>query len=242
MNILIVNDDGIEAKGLAIMTKAAANFGSVYIAGPHDEKSAQSQSITIKGPITVHPTESRLGVVEGLSVEGTPVDALRIALKVFDVEFDLVISGINHGANLAYDVSYSATVACAFEAALHKIPALAFSADDIHSPYIYDETVKLLDEILTTKLYTSAQVLNINFPKATFQKSLGTKVTILGKRQYHTEFIKMAGTNKYNLSSSTTYFVEKENTDVYAFEHGCVSITPLQIDRTDLTAIKKIKI
>ncbi len=159
---------------------------------------------------------------------------------MFDLEFDLVLSGLNHGPNLAKDVPYSGTVAAAYEAALSNVPAIAFSADDVQAPYVYDELVKLLDEILESEIYKQVFMLNINLPKRSFNKPLGTKITHLGKRMTHSELVKSKDEDKYHVTSSSTHYVEHEDSDVYAFENGYVSITPLKEDRTDHDAIKKL--
>ncbi|MBN3490384.1 5'/3'-nucleotidase SurE [Acholeplasma equirhinis] len=240
MNILIVNDDGINAEGLKLLTKAAAHHGTVYVAAPKHQQSAKSASITIKGPIEVTEVEPLFGSVRSIAVDGYPADAVRAGLKIFDQEFDLVLSGINHGCNIAHDVQYSGTVGAAFEAAILGLPAIAFSAADINLSYVYDETVKLLDEIIENKLYHEADVLNVNYPHYNFQKVLGTKITKLGKRLQHLEFMKTDKPNMYNLSHSIMKIVEDDTSDVYAYENGYVSITPIKFDRTDYKKIEKI--
>ena len=240
MHILVVNDDGIKAEGLKILTKAAAHFGTVYVAAPMHQQSAKSATITIKGPIHVEEVEPLLGSVRAIQVDGYPADCVRAGLKIFDVEFDLVVSGVNHGVNIARDVQYSGTVGAAFEAAILGLPAMAFSAADIKLPYVYDETVKLLDELIENKLYLETDVLNINYPHYNHQKVLGTKITKVGKRLQHLEFMKSDKPNLYHLSHSIMKIVEDEDSDVFAYENGYVSITPLTIDRTDYKKIANI--
>jgi len=240
MNILIVNDDGMNAKGLAILAKAASNFGTVYATTTKTSQSGSSFSITIKGPLSVDFEDPIPGTVGFISVSGTPLDALKVGLKIFDVDFDLVLTGINHGLNVAYDVNYSGTVALAYEASFNKIFSIAFSADDINANYLYDEVTRLIEEILASNDLQKAEVISVNFPRSSFKTVLGTKYTKLGKRQYHTEFVKVPDTNKYNLTSSTTYYMEDADTDVSAVENGYVSVTPLKNDRTDATILKKL--
>jgi len=240
MNILIVNDDGIGKEGLNTLVKAASYFGQVYVAAPKYQQSAMSASITIKGPIEIEEITPIYGSRRTVVVTGTPVDTLRAGLKVFDQEFDLVLSGINHGPNLATDVHYSGTVAAAYEAAINQIPAIAFSAHDINLEYVYDETVKILDEIIESQVYKKAFVLNINYPHKSFKKVQGVKITKLGMRIQHIEYVKSDKPNIYNFSYSMINYKEDDDSDIEAFNQGYVSITPLKFDRTDFDAIKRM--
>lgn len=238
MNILIVNDDGVFAEGLSILVKAASHHGNVYVAAPKNEQSAKGSSITIKGPIMIEEIEPLFGSTRTIMIDGTPSDAVRAGVKIFDQEFDLVLSGVNNGVNLATDVHYSGTVSAAFEASLMGFHAIAFSAHDINLPYIYDETVKLLDEIIENQLYKGTAVLNINYPHQMFKKVLGTKITKLGLRIQRSEYVKSDKPNLYHLVGSSINFKEDELSDMAAFNEGYVSITPLQFDRTDYKKIK----
>lgn len=240
MNILVVNDDGINAEGIRILVKAASHFGTVYVSAPKFQQSAMSAAITIKGPMEIEEVEPVFPSVRSIQVTGTPADSLKAGLKIFDQEFDLVLSGINHGVNLATDVHYSGTVAAAFEASLYGIPAIAFSTPDIKLPYLYDETIKLLDEIIENKLYKNTNILNVNFPHASFKKVLGTRITKMGQRIQYLEFVKSDKPNFYHLHSSDIQFKEDENSDMTAYHEGYVSITPLQFDRTNYVKIKEI--
>jgi 5'-nucleotidase len=121
MNILVVNDDGYQAEGLGILVRALAPFGNVYVSAPKDHQSAKSHAITIKSRIETFITEPIFGSVATLVVDGMPADATRLGLKVFNVDFDLVVSGINYGMNIAKDVLYSGTVAAALEAKVFGI-------------------------------------------------------------------------------------------------------------------------
>src|SRR5690554_1180166 len=240
MNILVVNDDGIDAEGLRILTKAASYHGSVYVSAPKVQQSAKSASITYTGYIDVEEIEPVLGSVRTIVVDGTPADCVRLGVKVFEQEFDLVVSGINDGVNLAIDVQYSGTVAAAFEASIMGLNAIAFSAPDIKLPYIFDETIKILDEIIENKLYLETDILNINYPHASFKKVLGTRITKMGLRIQHSEFIKTDKPNTYRILGSNIFVKEGQDADMTAFNEGYVSITPLKMDRTDYKKIEKL--
>ncbi|MCK9235399.1 MAG: 5'/3'-nucleotidase SurE [Acholeplasmataceae bacterium] len=240
MNILIVNDDGYQAKGLALLIKALAPFGNLYVAAPKEPQSGQSQAITITNKIEAYDIDPLIGTTETLVVNGTPADAVRMGLKFFNVDFDLVVSGINHGVNIASDVLYSGTVAAAIEAKILGIDAIAISAADVHLPYLFDETYKLFDEILETKVYQFNGILNINFPKASFARPQGVKITNQGLRLQHTEFTLSEKTDVYYIKSSLIHYEEHPDSDVVAYENGYISMTPLKLDRTDHAYIKKI--
>jgi len=240
MNILVVNDDGINAKGLSILAKAASYHGSVFVAAPKVQQSAKSASITYFGHIDVEEVEPIFGSVRTIVVDGTPADCVRLGVKVFEQEFDLVLSGINHGVNLAMDVQYSGTIAAAFEASIMGLNAIAFSAADIDLDYIFDETVKLLDEIIENELYLDTDILNINYPHQSFKKVVGTKLTSMGLRIQHSEYIKTEKPNEYRILSSNVFVKEKDDADMTAFNAGYVSITPLKLDRTDYKKLKKV--
>lgn len=240
MNILIVNDDGIDAEGLRILTKAASYHGSVFVAAPKFQQSAKSAAITYTGNIEVEEIDPVLGSVRTIVVDGTPADCVRLGIKVYEQEFDLVLSGINHGINLALDVQYSGTVAAAFEAAIMGLNAVAFSVADIALPYVFDETVKILDEIIANKLYLHTDILNVNYPHASFKKVLGTRITKMGLRIQHSEYIKTDKVNTFRILGSNMFVKEDDDSDMTAYNEGFVSITPLQLDRTDYKKIEKL--
>lgn len=240
MNILIVNDDGINALGIEILTKAASQFGICYVAAPLYEQSAKSASITIKGPVIIKDNFKISYAHKAIAIDGSPSDAVRAGLKFFEVDFDLVLSGINNGVNIASDIQYSGTVAAAFEAAIFGVPGIAFSAHDINLEYVFDETVKLLDEIINYQLYLETDILNINYPHRSILKPKGVKITKQGKRLQVTSFKPHTKKDHYHLTYSTINYLEHENSDYNAFNDGFVSITPLKIDRTDHKKFDKI--
>lgn len=240
MNILVVNDDGYQAEGLAILVKALAPFGNIYVSAPMTHQSAKSHGITIQKRIETFVSEPIFGSIGTLVVDGTPADAVRLGLKVFDVDFDLVVSGINYGPNIARDIMYSGTVSAALEAKILGVDAIAISAPHPKLEYLYDETIKLFDEIIETKIYEGDGILNINFPKETYQKPKGVKITSQGLRLQHAEFVKSEKPDIFHIKGSIINYEEHPESDVVAFDEGYVSITPLKLDRTDYDRIKEI--
>ena len=241
MNILVVNDDGYLAPGLETLVKAMALFGNVYVAAPKEGQSAKSMSITIKQNINVFYPNPIVGAKHMIVVDGTPADCVGVALKAFNVDFDFGVSGINYGHNVATDIFYSGTVGAAREAKFLGIPAIAFSAASVPNlEYLFDETVKLMDEMKETELYLGAYVLNINFPKAHVAKPLGVKITKLGKRHQHSDFSSTKDGLIFVPNYSVTHYLEDEESDIKAIEDGFVSITPLSLDNTNQEAIETI--
>jgi len=240
MNILVVNDDGYQAEGLSILVHALSPFGNVYVSAPKDHQSAKSHAITIRSRIETFLTEPIFGSTATLVVDGSPADATRLGLKVFNIDFDLVVSGINYGPNIAKDILYSGTVAAAMEAKILGVDAIAISAPNTKLPYLYDETIKLMDEIMETKLYEFDGILNVNFPKETYARPKGVKITSMGLRLQHAEFVKSERPDIFHIKSSIISYQEDVESDVLAFEDGFISITPLAIDRTDYKRIKEI--
>lgn len=240
MNILVVNDDGYQAEGLGILVRALTPFGNVYVSAPKTHQSAKSHAITIKSRIETFVTEPIFGSRATLVVDGTPADAVRLGVKVFDIDFDLVVAGINYGANIAKDILYSGTVAAALEAKILGIDAIAISAANTSLEYLYDETIKLFDEILETEIYKNDGILNINFPKDIYSRPKGVKITSQGLRLQHAEFVKSEKADIFHIKGSIINYQEQPDSDVLAYDEGYVSITPIKIDRTDYKRIKEL--
>ena len=166
MNILIVNDDSISAPGIAVLAKAAAELGAVWVVAPAQQCSAMSQKLTIHGDMALKQVEDfPVSVKAAWSLDGTPVDCVKVALyHLLEEKPDLVLSGINNGYNAGADISYSGTLGAAFEAARNGVPAIALSVTgDDHLdgviPYLTDILKDLIGEPLP-----EGKVWNVNFP------------------------------------------------------------------------------
>src|SRR5690625_818293 len=241
MNILIVNDDGINSKGLEILARALLPHGKIYVSAPSYEQSGMSQAISLKQTLEIKKAKLIPGSLGTIEINGTPADALRAGLSIFNVEFDLVVSGINNGVNIASDILYSGTVGAAKEAKIYGVPAIAISADSLELDYLYDETIKTLDEIIENKYYLIDGILNVNFPKFVHDKPKGVMFTKQGKRYYHSDFSKKPqSANTYYLRGSITNYSEDKNSDVYAYDNGYISITPINIDTTNYEILEKL--
>jgi 5'-nucleotidase len=187
MNILITNDDGINADGIIELAKAIKSIGNVYIVAPDSQRSATGHSITIHNPIMVK--EAFIDEdIKAYAISGTPADCVKVGIEALfkDVEIDLVLSGINNGSNLGTDVVYSGTVSAAIEGLIQNKPSIAVSYNEFNvSKETYTEAAKYIVEIVNNlknnmDIFNDC-ILNINIPN---KEVRGTKVTILGERKY----------------------------------------------------------
>lgn len=240
MRILIANDDGYLAPGLSALVKACAGLGDIKVIAPEQNASGTSNSLSLHRPLSVH---------EGLNgfffVNGTPSDCVHLALTAPLFEGwrpDLVLSGINNGANMGDDTIYSGTVAAATEAFLFGIPAIAFSqADrDWHELEAAARTVRSILEELLVKPLGEAFLLNINIPNRPDADHLPRVVTRLGRR--HSNAASFAQRNPrgemmYWIGPPGDARIDGEGTDFQAVAQGKVSITPLQVDLTHHEAL-----
>lgn len=164
MNILITNDDGIDAKGIAVLAEVAAAFGAVTVVAPASQCSAMSHRITFK-PMKVQERQLGIPGVKAYSVEGTPADCVKTAVDALMVEKpDVVLSGINNGYNVGFDIAYSGTVGAAMEALMLGIPAIAVSQLDVDD---FDASRHYLPQILPELLAgapSATEIWNVNIP------------------------------------------------------------------------------
>lgn len=167
MRILITNDDAIGASGIAVLAEAAMEFGQVYVAAPAQQCSAMSQRLTLRETLTVEKVDDfPVPVCAAYQIGGTPVDCVKVALGyLWPEKPDLVLSGINHGYNIGFDIAYSGTLGAAFEAARNGIPAVAFSLAARAEPEsIKGRLSSVLEEMLALP-WEYGMVRNVNFPK-----------------------------------------------------------------------------
>ena len=168
MKILIVNDDSIHAPGIALLAEAAVELGDVWVVAPAKQCSAMSQQLTLRDPMLLKRAEEFPVTVQGAwQLEGTPVDCVKVAVShLLEDKPDVVLSGVNNGYNVGFDIAYSATLGAAFEAARYGIPAIAFSAaGEAHLHVARQYLPQLLRELLAVPAEGGA-VWNVNFPAA----------------------------------------------------------------------------
>lgn len=245
MNILVVNDDGIEAAGFAALVAALSKAADVYVCAPDSQRSAKSHSITLGQDVTIEKTEFP-GAKAAYKISGTPADCTKIGLQFFaemGAPIDMVYSGINMGSNLGRDTLYSGTIGAAAEAALSGVHAVAVSVDD-HAAVHFDTAGKLAVaaiDLIYGKLDKSV-VLSINVPNLPKEQIKGIKYVPLGKTRYYDDKFHLVEGNRYTLSGQPGGFhAPDDENDLAAAEAGYAVITPLQMDFTDYKSLEEIK-
>ncbi|MCR5790147.1 MAG: 5'/3'-nucleotidase SurE [Lachnospiraceae bacterium] len=173
-NILITNDDGIEADGIARLAECAKAFGEVWVVAPKDQNSALSHSITLHRPLTFRPHSFPVQGVHAFSVDGTPADCVRVgSLSIMPKKPDAVFSGINYGYNIATDIQYSATAGAAFEGVFQGYPAIAFSENAGKCHEVTDRYLREIMEELLEEPFVPGEILNVNFPGCALSECRG---------------------------------------------------------------------
>ena len=238
------NDDGVNAPGLACLFKALSPFAEVVVVAPDRDKSGVSHSLTLASPLRIHLQSNGF-----YSVTGTPSDAVFLAIRgCLEEAPDMVISGINRGANLGDDVLYSGTVAAAMEGRFLGYPALAISLvkGEEDTPLYYETAAQVavlfFKKILQHPL-PKRTILNINVPNKPFQEIKGIQVTRLGNRHLGEKVIAQRdprGHKIYWLGLSGKEDDDGIGTDFHAIKAGYVSVTPLKSDLTDHAALETI--
>ncbi len=241
MKILVSNDDGVMASGIAMLANELSTVADIEVMAPDRNRSGASNSLTLSRPLRVRRLDNGY-----YSVEGTPTDCVHLALTGFlDAGFDMVVSGINHGANLGDDILYSGTVAAAMEGRSLGLPALAVSmvGDNIH----HYETGALIAKHLVMKLQThslpSQTILNVNVPDVPPHEIRGLQVTRLGTRHTAAPVVKELdprGHPMYWIGPPGLEADAGPGTDFYAVNQGYVSVTPLHLDMTNYKLFDRV--
>ena len=245
--ILITNDDGVDSDALPPLAEALSAVGTVHVIAPERNWSGAGHSITLYRPVRCRPTTLADGRAAFMT-DGSPTDCVRLAVLGFlKVKPDLVVSGINRGANLGDDITYSGTVAAAMEGLLSNIPAVAisigaFGADiDFRPAAIF--AALLARNILEHRL-SSEVLLNVNVPALPTAEIKGVEITRLGKRHYHDQLIERLdpyGQPYYWLGGPTTAAEEEAGTDLAALGEGKISVTPVHLDLTSPSLIDQLR-
>ena len=239
MNILVVNDDGINSYGIKILVKKLMKYGNIFVVAPHTEQSAIGHGITIHDSMKLHIQKDFHEGVSAWSLEGKPADCVKFALYGLKLDIDLVVSGINNGPNIGTDIIYSGTLAGASEAIICNVAAIAISTDFDYFDLAEDKIECVLDKIIDKNILNTENVININFPRKDFIKSKGIRVTEQGLRPFLHEF--EADGDSFWAKGTWDVIESGINTDVYAYENGYISITPIQINRTNYEYMKQLK-
>ncbi|MDC5704192.1 5'/3'-nucleotidase SurE [Vibrio europaeus] len=232
LKILISNDDGVHAEGIHALADSLIDMAEVTIVAPDRNRSGASNSLTLEQPLRVTEISPKI-----FSVQGTPTDCVHFALNELmkDDLPDLVLAGINHGANLGDDVLYSGTVAAAMEGHFLGVQAIAFSLVGKHHFATAAAIARELVSQHAAKPIPTNRLLNVNIPDVELSQLKGTQVTRLGARHHAEAMIKQKdprGHDIYWLGPPGKEQDAGEGTDFFAIEQGYVSVTPLQVDLT----------
>ena len=238
MRILISNDDGYLAPGLAALVQAVQGLGQIEVIAPEQNASGTSNALTLSRPLQVFSAGAGLPGVR--FVNGTPSDCVHVALTgLLGYRPDLVLSGINQGANMGDDTLYSGTVAAAMEGYLFGVPAIAFSQTEkgwAHVDAAGRVVRSLVQQLLAQGLPAEPFLLNVNIPNRADADVLPRQVTRLGRRHASEPVIRQTnprGEPIYWIGPAGDAREAGDGTDFHATANGCVSITPLQVDLTD---------
>lgn len=235
--ILVTNDDGIESRGLLSLKQALEPIGDVYVMAPETNQSAVGHQKTFMRPLRVRERILADGS-PGWSVDGSPTDAVSLAfLGYFEVGFDLVASGINYGANLGDDVTYSGTVSAAMEAVINECPAFAISQEYYQHPdfALASRVAQLVAVNILEHGLGPGELLNINVPAVTTEEFEGIEVTRMGKRIYQDQLIERLdprGIPYYWIDGPAPSGHAVPGTDFHALVNRRIAVTPIQLDLT----------
>lgn len=247
MRLLLVNDDGINAKGLHALAKELEKYYEITIVAPDSERSACGHSITISEPLVVKKVKLEGVTAKAYSVTGTPADCVRIGMvKLVDKAIDMVVSGINIGANLGNDILYSGTVSAAIEAAINNVPSVAVSLNADRNFQKFSTAAKYARKVLNlaqkNNLYDDV-VLNVNVPGLPSKEIKGIKICRIGGRVYNHDYEKIK-----NFTEDTKFILNGKinelhdmDTDVHFLREGYVTLTPLHYDLTNFKLLKNVE-
>lgn len=233
MRILLSNDDGYFAPGLACLAELLSEIAEIIVVAPERDRSGSSNSLTLDRPLSLHKSHNGF-----YYVNGTPTDCVHLAVTgMLDIMPDMVLSGVNHGANMGDDTIYSGTVAAATEGFLLGIPSLAVSLVSASNGN-YITAARVAADMVRRFQKNGIQspvLLNINVPDIDYRQLEGIEVTRLGRRHKAEPVIKSQsprGESVYWVGAAGAAQDAGQGTDFYAIQHNRVSVTPLQIDLT----------
>lgn len=240
--VLLTNDDGLFAEGMAAARQALSESWEVVIVAPDREQSAAGHALTLHHPLRVRQMDQWT-----FSVDGTPTDCVMLAMHgLLDRQPDFVVSGINHGPNLGDDVTYSGTVAAAMEGTLLGLPSISVSVtewEDLH----FEAAGAFLKRLVQVALQNGMPpdtFLNVNVPNLPRERIKGARITRLGKRIYRDALVKRSdprGRPYYWIGGQDPTWVGGEQSDFAAIEAAMISVTPLHLDLTNDKALSRLE-
>lgn len=245
-HILVTNDDGVNSPGLAALAHALEPLGKVTILAPDHNWSASGHVKTLHKPLRARPTQLPDGT-PAYSSDGAPSDCVALAmLGLIPEKIDLCVSGINNGANLGHDVTYSGTVTAAMEAVISGVPGIAVSLDlpeDQAEPCDYSAAGRIaarMARLVIEHGLPADSLLNVNVPCLPYDELRGVVVTRQGLRVYRDELVRRIdprGKPYYWIGGPPPTGISEEGSDFWALTQGYVSVTPIHLDLTDHDSI-----
>lgn len=238
MKVLVCNDDGITAPGLRALVEVAQEFGEVYVVAPDRPQSGMGHAVSIGVPLRLYPSTAFGAGVAAWACSGTPADCVKLATGVLELRPDLLLSGINHGANFSISAFYSGTLSAAMEGAFEKIPSIGFSLLNYSMEADFTAAQAIVREIILLCLahpFPSEIPLNVNIPDLPLSEIRGLRVTRQARGRFVEQFEKRIdpyGQPYYWLVGRFESTDASPDTDIWALQQGYVSICPLSPDLT----------
>ena len=246
MSILLSNDDGIHAAGIAYLREAVQGLDTLHIVAPHEEQSAVGHAITLFDPIKTYQVKKTNGL-SGTAVHGTPADCVKLAIcEILESPPAFVFSGINLGSNTGISVIYSGTVSAATEGSILGVPSVAFSLNTYTDPQ-WDTAVEVTRTVARKVLqrpWKPGTLLNVNIPNRPLEDIRGFRVTRMAKSRFNEVFHKRndpRGNTYYWLDGDMAVLEEDPDSDVAAVAAGWVSITPISTELTHRPVFDELK-
>lgn len=238
VQILLTNDDGVFAPGLRALRKELRRLGDVTVIAPALEQSGVGHSITLLNPLVVKPVDDEDGSTLGYVVEGSPADCIKLAVcELLERPPDLIVSGINAGANAGINVLYSGTVAAAIEGAFFKITSIAISlelAEHFDYPHAARHAVRVIERILAYRP-APGSLFNVNLPAHSRGEPRGVRVVPMSIGRHGEGFERRKdprGRTYYWMTYEPPFYLEGPETDVSSLCEGYITVTPLHFDLT----------
>ncbi len=245
--ILVTNDDSIFSKGIRSLINAVKSIGDVVVVAPDSPQSGMGHAITINDPLRLDKTDF-LEDIEAYSCSGTPVDCVKLGIsEVMHRKPDLIVSGINHGANTATNVLYSGTMSAAIEGAMEGIPSIGFSLDSFDSQADFSVAMKIVEIVVRETLENGipeGNCLNVNIPDVSADDIVGIKVCRQANAYWEDRFdqrLDQHNRTYYWLTGDFKDQKEQTDTDVYWISKGYATIVPTQFDMTSYSIMKEIE-
>ncbi|MEX2484501.1 MAG: 5'/3'-nucleotidase SurE [Brumimicrobium sp.] len=246
--ILITNDDGIQAKGLRSLIEAVAPFGDIVVVAPDKPQSGMGHAITVNNILRIDKS-TLYPDLKAFTCTGTPVDCVKLAIsQILHRKPDVLVSGVNHGENSASNVLYSGTMSAAVEGAMEDIPSIGFSLLDFDADADFEGSKWVIEKVIERVLnneFPKSICLNVNIPQLPKSEIQGFKICRQAKAYWKDSFDKRQdqfGKSYYWLKGEFNREDRSEDTDIWALDHGYVSIVPTQFDLTayhDISEINK---